>query len=191
MLWLAYGVPYAAEATRVEAKDTDGDGRPDQWVTYEGPRPVKLERDRNGDGKPDVWATYTYPLPGAERLPAGRPVSERRGETTVDRDFNGTPDYWRTEQNGAPVREWGDLNGDGAVDHWTFYAKGRKQWAVMDKNGDGRPDAWFFYGEPGIQVPGMARPIAGEIDDDYDGKPDKTFGTLPTDRPTVEPSPQP
>ena len=177
MLWLAYGVPYAAEATRVEAKDTDGDGTPDHWVTYEGPRPVRLERDRNGDGKPDVWATYTY----------GASAGERRGETTVDRNFDGTPDYWRTEQNGRPVREWGDLNGDGAADHWTFYdAKGRKQWVVMDKNGDRRPDAWFLYGEPGAQVPVMARPIAGEIDDDYDGKPDRTFGTLPTNRPTVD-----
>lgn len=168
---------------RTEAKDTNGDGVPDLWITYEGARPIRLERDLNGDGKPDLWITYSY-------IPAepGQP-DHKRAEIVVDRNHDGKPDYWRLEQEGVPVREWGDLNLDGRVDNWVWYVDGRKQWVVMDKNDDGLPDAWFYYGEHGEGAPGgtpgMSRPVAGEIDENFDGKPDRSFGTLPTP-PTLE-----
>jgi len=42
----------------------------------------------------------------------------------------------------------------------------------MDKNFDGRPDAWFYYGqEPGAaggSGGGMERPVAGEVDENFD-----------------------
>ena len=163
----------SADTPTTEAKDTDGDGKPDLWITRVGNRPVRIERDRNGDGKPDVWGVYTYPAKDQSRL-----------VVVVDRNHDGRPDYWRLEINHWPVREWGDLNFDGRVDSWTFYAPNSraKQWVVLDKNYDGRPDAWFHYGADGT------RPDAGEVDEHFDGKP-RVFGTLPPDRPTLDDPP--
>ena len=157
-----------------EAKDTNGDGKPDLWITREGSRPVRLERDRNGDGQPDVWGVYTYPAKDQSRL-----------VVVVDRNHDGRPDYWRLEVNHLPVREWGDLNFDGRVDTWTYYAPNSraKQWVVMDKNFDGKPDARFHYGADGT------RPDAGEVDENFDGTPDRVFGTLPKDRPALDDPP--
>lgn len=45
------------QIARVEA-DTNGDGKIDDWVTYDGGRPVSEQRDSNGDGKVDVWIEY-------------------------------------------------------------------------------------------------------------------------------------
>ena len=39
-------------------RDTDGDGKMDEWVTYDGGKPSKSQRDTNGDGKPDLWVDY-------------------------------------------------------------------------------------------------------------------------------------
>lgn len=36
-----------------EARDTDGDGRPDQWLVFRDGRLVVEELDTDGDGKPD------------------------------------------------------------------------------------------------------------------------------------------
>ncbi len=142
-------------------------------------RPVTLEKDRDGDGQVDLWATYTY-----TPTTPGQP-DEKRAALAVDRNHDGLPDFWREERKNRPVREWGDLNDDGRVDTWIFYdAEGHKIWTVMDKNFDGRPDAWFYYGPKGQAVPGLEKPVAGEIDEHFDGHP-KMFGELPKTRPTL------
>ena len=170
--------PGAAPPER-ESKDTNGDGRPDQWITRVDGKVVTFERDRKGDGTVDLWATYTYPAEG----PA-------RAQIAVDRNGDGVKDYWRIAAGTRPVREWGDRNFDQQTDIWVFYADdGHKTWAVLDKNFDGRPDAWFFYGgsTPGAMgLGGIERPSAGEMDQDFDGKPDKTVGTLPATRPSLD-----
>ena len=47
--------------SRIE-RDTDGDGKPDVFETYQpnGGRPelAKREEDKDGDGKPDVTSVY-------------------------------------------------------------------------------------------------------------------------------------
>ena len=164
----AQSQPAPPAARRVEAKDVGGKGKPDTWIAFEGRRSVKLWRSRNSDGTIDVWGTYKYPS-----------ATEKRFEVGVDRNHDGKLDYWRLDLNGQPTREWGDLNFDGKVDTWVFYAAGHKEWAVFDKNFDGKPDACFHYASDGLKID------AGEIDERFEGKPSKTFGQLPKERPTV------
>ena len=143
-------------------------------------------RDRDGDGRPDVWSTYTYTLAKEGK------GEDQHSEVTVDRNHDGTPDYWRLELNHVPVREWGDLNTDGRVDLWTFSVSlAQKSWQVMDKNYDGTPDAWVYYGPTGQgalrpgAVPGMPSPVAVEMDEDFDGRPEKSIGEFPKERPAL------
>ena len=110
-------------ALRVEALDTDKDGKPE-----------RSEVDRNGDGVPDLV---------------------------------------RFLKEGKPEREQADLNFDGKLDAWSYYKEGVKDFMIMDKNYDGRPDAWFYYGQGGMKL------IGGKVDQDFDGKPDRTFGAVP------------
>lgn len=175
----------AAEGPRhTEDRDSDGDGKPDLWITREGERVVLIQRDRNQDGVPDLRARYLYEN------------GQKEGRVIGDRDFNRQPDYWRLDLQNRPVREWGDQNGDGEPDLWSFYgAEGRKVWMVLDKNGDGRPDAWLYYGPSGQGAPSAAgaagppRAVAGEVDEDCDGTPEKSFGALPAERPALTPPP--
>ena len=148
----------AVAAETVQAADTDKDGKPDEWKYFEGSVLVRVERDRNGDGTREVkiW------------MKEGKP---ERSE--VDRNGDGTPDLVRFQQAGKPVREQADLNYDGKPDAWSYYKEGVKDFMIMDKNYDGRPDAWFYYGQGGLKL------IAGKVDEDFDGKPDRTFGSFP------------
>jgi len=38
--------------------DTTGMGRINEWIYYKNGVPVKKEKDTNGDGKPDVFVSY-------------------------------------------------------------------------------------------------------------------------------------
>jgi len=147
---------FAAET--VEAVDTDKDGKPDEWKYSEGGVLVRVERDRNHDGKPEIkiW------------MKAGKP---ERSE--VDRNGDGTPDLVRFLQAGKPLREQADLNFDGKLDAWSYYKEGVKDLMIMDKNYDGQPDAWFYYGQGGLKL------IGGKVDEDFDGKSDRSFGAFP------------
>lgn len=143
---------------RVEEKDTTQDGRPDEWRFYEGDTLVRIERDRDGDGKREVWIYFKE----------GKPI-----RSEVDRNGDGKSDLIRFMENGRPVRDQADLNFDGKPDAWTFYKNGVKDLMIMDKNTDGRPDAWFYYGRGGTQL------IGGRVDENFDGKIDRTFGAVP------------
>ena len=179
---------WGQEPQRVETKDTDKDGKPDQWITWEGKKPVHFENDRDRDGKPDVWADYSYSV--------GKDGKEEvRGFVSADRNHDGKKDFWRLEYNHLIVREWGDLNFDGKTDMWIRYTgDGRKQWVVMDKNFDGKPDLWTYYGEKGEgrfdpNMPGMVQPLAVDVDENFDGKSDRVAGSMPKERPPLEEGP--
>lgn len=148
---------FAAET--VEEVDTDKDGKPDEWKYYQANQLDRVERDRdhNGIREIKIW------------MKEGKP---ERSE--VDRNGDGTPDLVRFLQEGKPVREHADLNFDGKLDAWSYYREGGvKDFMILDKNHDGRPDAWFYYGQGGLRVAG------GKVDEDFDGKTDRTFGAFP------------
>jgi len=147
---------FAAETT--EAVDTDKDGKPDEWRVSENGVLVRIERDRDHDGKREIRIL----------MKEGKP---ERSE--VDRNGDGVPDLVRFLKEGKPAREQADLNFDGKLDAWSYYKEGVKEFMIMDKNHDGQPDAWFYYGQGGLKL------IAGKVDEDFDGKPDRAFGALP------------
>ena len=150
-------IAFAAQE-RVEAVDTDKDGKPDEWRYYQGQELVRVERDLDHDGKPEVriW------------MKNGKP---ERSE--VDRNGDGKPDLIRFFKDGKPERDQADLNLDGKPDAWIYYKDGVKDLMIMDKNFDGKPDAWFYYGQGGTKL------VAGKLDEKFDGKSYRTFGTLP------------
>ena len=170
-LLLAAAAPVRAEE-RVEAADTNQDGKPDEWKIYDGQTLVRVERDRDGDGKREVRII----LETVEVLPpeGGPPRRQQRAiRSEVDRNGDGKPDLVRWMKEGQPDRERGDVNLDGRPDLWSYYRKGTKELTIMDKNHDGRPDAWFYYDPTGVRLSG------GRVDENFDGTPDRTFGKVP------------
>ena len=176
VLLLALAVPAAAAPEeRVEANDTDEDGKPDEWKHYQGEFLVRMERDRDKDGKPEIWITCEqYTVPPKEKGAAPR-IGTRPLRSEVDRNGDGKPDLVRFMKNGKPDREQADLNLDGKPDAWVYYnnQEGTKELMIMDKNHDGRPDAWFYYGLGGTKL------FGGRVDDNFDGTPDRVFGQVP------------
>ncbi len=83
-----------SQKPKITAKDTNGDGKPDQFKQFLKGRSLVLhEYDRNFDGKIDMrklseWAMIR-PVPGESPLPGYRTV--RREE---DNDFDGIVDVY-------------------------------------------------------------------------------------------------
>ena len=155
---VVFSASLALAAERVEKADTNKDGKPDEWKYYQGDQLDRIERDGDYDGKPEIklW------------MKKGKP-----DRSEVDRNGDGKPDLTRFMEDGKPVREQGDLNFDGKLDVWSYYKGTDKDFMIVDKNYDGRPDAWFYYGPRSLKV------IGGKMDEDFDGKIDKSFGAFP------------
>ena len=149
-------VPAFAET--VEAVDADKDGKPEEWRYSEGGVLVRVERDLDRDGKAEVRITFKE----------GKPE-----HSEVDRNGDGKPDLVYFYETGKPARMQADLNFDGKPDAWSYYKEGVKDFMIMDKNYDGQPDAWFYYGQGGLKL------IGGKVDEDFDGKTDRSFGAFP------------
>ena len=144
---------------QMQAVDTDKDGKPDEWRYSEGGKLVRVERDRDHNGTREVRVLIK---------------DEKPTYSEVDRNGDGRPDLVRFYEGGKPQREQADLDFDGKPDAWTYYNKdGFKDLLIMDKNHDGRPDAWFYYTQAGLKL------FGGRMDDDFDGKADRTFGQVP------------
>ncbi|MEI8176358.1 MAG: hypothetical protein WCG78_05780 [Candidatus Omnitrophota bacterium] len=87
--------------------DTKGDGKINEWVTYENGIPVKGEKDINGSGKPNMTLFY-----------------DAKGQVTkseADINGDGKVDEWVYYENGKPVRAEKDSKGDGKPDTWVTY----------------------------------------------------------------------
>ena len=154
--------PVVLAALREEPRDNDKDEKPDEWRIFDGDRLVRIERSRDAKGQPAVVIFFNQV--------GGKDVPIR---SEVDRNHDGTPDLIRFYKEGKPDHEQADLNFDGKPDAWAFYKDGVKDLMIMDKNHDGKPDAWFYYGQGGLKLSG------GRVDEDFDGKIDRTFGTVP------------
>ena len=147
---------YAAE--RVEQKDSDSDGTPDEWKIYDGDRLVRIEKDRDKDGRREAVIFIEQ---------------EKPVRAEVDRNRDGRADMIRLYVAGKPEKERFDQDFDGRWDVWVFYKEGVKDLMIRDKNFDGKPDAWFYYAESGSKV------VGGRVDGDFDGTPERVFGAVP------------
>ena len=72
-------VQAGAPAPKVIALDTNKDGKPDRWESYDGNQVSKIEADTNFDGKVDEWAMFE-----------GGKVKKVEKDT----DYDGKADRW-------------------------------------------------------------------------------------------------
>ena len=95
-LLCALVVPTSAwrQASRVDAQDRDGDGRPDLWRVHDGDgHVVAIAQDSNDDGRPDIVETFDVD---------GGPVRQ-----LTDVDYDGTADVLDLYKDGVAVsQEW-------------------------------------------------------------------------------------
>jgi hypothetical protein len=146
---------------RVDALDTNGDGKPDIQRFYDGSGHERCRvADLNHDGKPDLYEyfdsagnvrrrEYCYNDLGVvnavEYYEAGKLVRREydvSGQHRIDTwdwfDPNAPVDP-KTGRPAHPIRRERDTTGDGLVDQWWTW-NGDQVSIANDRNGDGKPD---------------------------------------------------
>ncbi|HTO52706.1 MAG TPA: hypothetical protein VMR50_04900 [Myxococcota bacterium] len=133
-----------------EARDRNGDGKPDEWLYTVNGRPVTDALDDDFDGRVDRIQHYDS---------KGRLVSS-------DEDLNGDGVMETTSiyEDGQLVRRRTDSNGDGQADTWSFYKDNELLRTEIDKNGDGFRDEVTIYSHGKVE--------REEEDRNGDGRPD-------------------
>ena len=81
-------------------RDTNGDGRVDQWWTWQGTK-VSISRDTRGDGKPDPASTVVLDQGSAE-ADAGGPAPVAR--TSDEGGLAAPTDAGTTAMDAGPVK---------------------------------------------------------------------------------------
>ena len=131
-------------------RDTNGDGRPDEWREFRNDTLTEHRADRNGDGKADLWEHYKEGI--VEKSEADQNFDgkvdvwaklNKYGQYSyVERDlnFDGRADAWEHMDNGVFVRGEYDLDYDGKPDEWSIVKKDQvveRQWSL---DGTGKVD---------------------------------------------------
>jgi hypothetical protein len=149
-------------SNRVEAVDTNGDGKPDIQRVFDKGSGKEICRigDLNHDGKPDLYEyfdasgavrrrEFCYDDSGMvnaiEHYENGKLVQreyDASGQHRIDTwdwfDPNVAPDP-KTGRPKHPTRRERDTTGDGHVDQWWTW-NGDKVTIAVDRSGDGKPD---------------------------------------------------
>jgi len=170
---------------RVDALDTNGDGKPDIRRVYSGSQELCRIVDLNGDGKTDMYEYFdaggavrrrefcyddTGDVNAVEHYEKGRLVTRefdaagRRRIDTWDTFDPSAPLDPKTGRPAHPVHRERDTTGDGKVDQWWTW-NGDKVTIAIDRTGDGKPDpdtAIVLGADNSIQTPPAppASPVA-------------------------------
>ncbi len=114
-------------------EDTNGDGRADRWIAYEGSARREVWEDRYGRGTPDLHLVFA---------PGGTPLARIEVDVTGD----GEPDRVFRYRQGVLVAEALDTDGDGVLDRFDrLDEEGRVAQREEDLDGDGRIDVRSVY----------------------------------------------
>jgi hypothetical protein len=149
-------------SNRVEAVDTNGDGKPDIQRVFDRGSGKELCRigDLNHDGKPEIYEYFdasgavrrrefcyddTGVVNAIEHYENGKLVQreyDASGQHRIDTwdwfDPNVAPDP-KTGRPAHPTRRERDTTGDGHVNQWWTW-NGDKVTIAVDRSGDGKPD---------------------------------------------------
>jgi hypothetical protein len=145
---------------RVDALDTNGDGKPDIKRVYSGSQELCRIVDLNGDGKTDMYEYFaadgtvrrrefcyddTADVNAVEHYEKGHLVARefdaagrRRIDTWDTFDPNAQVDP-KTGRPAHPLHRERDTSGDGKVDQWWTW-NGNNVTIAVDRTGDGKPD---------------------------------------------------
>ena len=145
--------PLTGKLTRLTA-DLDKNGRIDVYTYMDGTRVLRSEIDADEDGKIEKWEFH-----GAD------------GNVThvaVSREKNGKADSWIYRgADGKVARVLNSSEQDEAkIDRWEWYENEQLVRSEEDASGDGKVDKWMTYG-----ADAAVRTV--ELDEDYDGRPDR------------------
>lgn len=113
-----------ASGEEVRSVDSDGDGRPDQWLYSAGSRLVRLEEDLNRDGTVDKRADFFY-------------KDGEKYKVEIDSNMDGKPDGWSFHRAGVRYLIESDTDYDGRADYVIDNDKGLTS---VDTDYDGRMD---------------------------------------------------
>ncbi|MFI5315823.1 MAG: hypothetical protein ACHQ6T_08985 [Myxococcota bacterium] len=158
-----------------EARDRNGDGKPDEWIYSANGRPVTDALDDDFDGRVDRINHYDAKgrLVSSDEDLNGDGVMEttslydengKLARRRTDSDGDGQADTWSFYKDGELVRTEIDKNGDGFRDEITIYEHGKIVRQEEDRNGDGRPDVVSIYRDGQL--------VEKREDLDFDGTPD-------------------
>jgi Flp pilus assembly protein TadD len=128
-----YYFPPGSSRPILREEDTDGDGRPDRWITYRGDARSEIFEDGAGRGRPDLWLSFSD---------GGSPLDR----VQFDRDGDGEPDRVFLYRGGTLHAERRDTDGDGVLDRFDrLDADGRVDVREEDIDGDGEIDVRSLY----------------------------------------------
>jgi len=140
-----------AAGEQVYPRDSNKDGKADEYWYYRDGKYVRYEADRNFDGRIDTWDYY------------GSDGTTERSES--DENFDGKPDRFTTYRKGRVTKIEQDQNFDGKIDESFFYnSRGAIERSEIDENYDGILDHWYDYRD-GLSA-------ASRMDTDLNGIPD-------------------
>jgi Putative prokaryotic signal transducing protein len=136
-------------------RDTNNDGKPDEFAVYRGENLVSSNYDRNRDGKPDRWFEYDA------RGTATRGTDDNNfdgrvdiwyeyesGDLKIERfdtDFNGVPDLIREIDDELPIRSVYKPNGSTFATRIGTYVHGNLVEELVDSDGDAKMDYRIKY----------------------------------------------
>jgi tetratricopeptide (TPR) repeat protein len=125
-----------AESPLLREDDSNGDGEPNRWISYEaGTRREVWERRQGSDTAETTNAHWVY-------APGGR-VLER---FELDSSGNGRPDRVFRYDDGLLAHDDWDTSGDGRFDRFDLYGRdGQLDWRAEDLDGDGKIDVRTQY----------------------------------------------
>ncbi|MBI4352433.1 MAG: hypothetical protein HY593_00755 [Candidatus Omnitrophica bacterium] len=140
---------WAAAEERVEERDSDGDGRVDTQIFYEGDVTVKMVLDRNQDGRGDETLYFKEGRPEKAEKDSN---FDRKIDTWVEYDDKGFPSLIASDKQRK----------DGKPDTWRYLRNGLVYKREWDRNFDGKPDFRT------IEI--HNRLVEKQYDDDFDGR---------------------
>lgn len=123
VLMLLFFVPLAS-AEDLREVDTNGDGKPDQWLYIEGANLVKMEEDFDFDGSVDKRAVFFY-------------KDGQKVRVEIDSNMDGKADGWSYHRNHRRYLVQSDTNYDGVAD---YVIDNDQSVTTIDSNYDGTMD---------------------------------------------------